>query len=100
MKQKSIAEAIKTLTEHIMRHSSFISPEDIIPGRQPPDQDTAPRKAAVQVICDKMNDLGDRADSRYSEFDSLLTEARQYYADVVPKQVDDISDAFIAAGRI
>jgi hypothetical protein len=99
MKQKSIAEAIKTLTEHMVGQSSFIGPQDIIPGRQPPDQDTAPRKAAVQVICDKMIVLGGRADSRYSEFDSLLTEARQYYADEVPKQVDDIRDAFIAAGR-
>jgi hypothetical protein len=97
MKQKSIAEAIKTLTEHMMQ-SSFISPQDIIPGRPPPDQDTAPRKAAVQVICDKMIVLGDRADSRYSEFDSLLTEARQYYAED-PKLVADIWDAFIAAGR-
>src|SRR6476620_7022502 len=99
MKQKSIAEAIKTFTEHMMQ-SSFIGPQDIIPGPQPPpDQDTAPRKAAVQVICDKMIVLGDRADSRYSEFDSLLTEAMQYYVNEDPKLVADIVDAFRAAGR-
>lgn len=98
MKQ-SIRDAIMTLTQHT-RKSTCYGVHDATPSMTIPDTgDPAPRRAAVQTICDRIEALAERTDSRSPDFDALLEEAKAQHADILQAHGDAVRFAFMAAGR-
>ena len=68
MEQETIANAIMTLTAHI-REYAHITAWDIY--HLPTDVEIEARKSSIELICKKIDALGQREDARFPDFKSL-----------------------------
>jgi hypothetical protein len=97
MDQEPIANAIKTLTDHI-RHHSHNTAWDI--RHVPTPIEIKARKDAIEATCKKLDVLGQHPDARFPDFEFLRHKLAQQSSFPMLTHLHAVVDAFQKAGRL
>lgn len=100
MTQAAISEAIATLTQHV-RKWAHITAWDTV--RWPTEEEIAARRAAIESVCDEIDDFANRSkseDTRFVDFEVLRAKLNKHSAFPLLTHINDVADAFQKAGRL
>ena len=97
MKQVLIRNTIAEFTCHARKHA-HVKALKINPRAKGAEIET--HRVAVNRLCDEMEALGERRDSLYSEFESLLRQMGPDFPPTPPDYSAIVANAFAAADRL
>lgn len=97
MKQVLIHNTIAEFTYHARKHA-HVKALKINPRAKGAEVEA--HRVAVNRLCDQMEALGERRDSLYSEFETLLQQMGPDFPPTPPDYSTIVRDAFASAGRL
>lgn len=90
-----IRESVGAYTAHVRKYAD-ITGWDI--GHQPTSAEKAERRAAIEAICDEMDALAQKPDSRFSDF-AALRRMYDFFPPTPPDLLRAVTEAFLSVGR-
>ena len=90
-----IRESVGAYTAHIRKYAD-IAGWDI--GHQPTPAEKAERRSAIEAICDEMDALAQKQNSRFSDFEALRC-MYDFLPAAPPELLLGVAEAFLSAGR-